>query len=262
MAATEEAVGTQTGAQMCTVVIRVPEEPHGEVRLLAVRDEDPARPWDAPGEWWPAERPRVIGVRDARAGGAWLAVSAERRRLAVILNRADVEGEPPRSRGGLVLDAVAGRALPTDPATHGFNLVEIEGARASVSSWDGREVRRVELAPGTHMVAHDEVDDPATARITRWHAAFQAVADVDRWQGEWLRLLARSAELGPHDDAAIVRDNRVWGYPTQSLLVCTASVDERGASLSFGELAEPGRWDDVVMAQIGVTMSRLAEHRG
>ncbi|WP_370429006.1 NRDE family protein, partial [Microbacterium sp. NRRL B-14842] len=58
---------------MCTVVIDV--EVAGSARLLAVRDEDPAREWDALGEWWPEEYPGVIGIRDRRAGGAWLAVN-------------------------------------------------------------------------------------------------------------------------------------------------------------------------------------------
>ena len=76
---------------MCTVVVRVPEPDGGPVRLLAVRDEDPARPWRPLGPWWP-EHPGVRGVRDDLAGGAWLA--ADDKRLAVLLNRAggaDVE---------------------------------------------------------------------------------------------------------------------------------------------------------------------------
>ncbi len=97
---------------MCTVIVHVPESPAatGEpVRLLAVRDEDPARTWDPLGEWWP-EHPGVIGVRDRRAGGAWLAADPAAGRVAVILNRADVVTEPEEtlgSRGHVVLDALA-----------------------------------------------------------------------------------------------------------------------------------------------------------
>ena len=71
---------------MCTVVIRVPEPDRGDVRILAVRDEDPGRPWLPLGAWWP-EHPEVEGVMDQLAGGAWLA--HDDRRLAVLLNRAD-----------------------------------------------------------------------------------------------------------------------------------------------------------------------------
>ena len=91
---------------MCTVVIRVPESADDDVRILAIRDEDPHRPWRPLGQWWP-DRPGVTGVLDELAGGAWLAHDDER--LAVLLNR---EGGStvavPASRGGLVLGMIAG----------------------------------------------------------------------------------------------------------------------------------------------------------
>ena len=54
---------------MCTVIVHVPEDSTAAIRVLAVRDEDPARAWDPLGAWWP-ELPGVVGVRDTRAGGA------------------------------------------------------------------------------------------------------------------------------------------------------------------------------------------------
>ncbi len=154
---------------MCTVIIHVPQEPGAPTRLLAVRDEDPERAWDPLGPWWPETHPGVLGVRDARAGGAWLAADPADGRVAVILNRADVEvpdGAELFSRGHVVLDAVEGAPLDDPPRTHGFNLVEVDAARTRVTMWDGATVRTVELGPGTHMIAHDDVDDPATARIS------------------------------------------------------------------------------------------------
>ena len=58
---------------MCTVIVSVPNAPGAPTRLLAVRDEDPARPWNPLGAWWPERDDRIVGVRDVRAGGAWLA---------------------------------------------------------------------------------------------------------------------------------------------------------------------------------------------
>lgn len=234
---------------MCTVVISVPEGAADPVRVLAVRDEDPARPWDPPGPWWP-EHPGVVGVRDRRAGGAWLAADPSRRRLAVLLNRADVlpAGEPAPSRGAVALDAVTG-VVPAPGARlgmHGFNLVDVDGSRARVTTWDGDVVRQTVLAPGTHMIAHDDVDDPATARIVRWRAAFaDAVMDArgpGDWFRPWLDVLAETAAAGPLDDAAIVRDNRPHGYPTQSLLVCTATISD-GVELAWAPLEHPGQWN-------------------
>src|SRR5690349_7574235 len=121
---------------VCTVVIDVAGP--AAARLLAVRDEDPLREWDALGEWWPEQYPGVTGIRDRRAGGAWLAVNVAERRLAVLLNRADVVDLAPEvalSRGSLALESVTGRS-PAVPLSmplpmHGFNLLEVrpEGAR-------------------------------------------------------------------------------------------------------------------------------------
>ena len=235
---------------MCTVIVHVPETPGAPRRLLAVRDEDPARAWDPLGAWWP-ESPDVVGVRDRRAGGAWLAADPAAGRIAVILNRADIgpDGDAPlESRGRIVLDAVGGAALETPPHTHGFNLVELTATGATVTMWDGDALRRVELAPGIHMIAHDDVDDPATARIAAWRDAFDAPETVgEEWRERWLDTLERTSAVGPVDDRAIVRDNRPFGYPTLSLLVCTASVGASGVDVRYGEFAEPGVWNRPVV---------------
>ena len=240
---------------MCTVIVHVPPsaapgETAAPVRLLAVRDEDPARAWDPLGTWWP-DQPGVIGVCDRRAGGAWLAADPAAGTLAVILNRADVavDGDAPlASRGRLVLDAVAGRPPITPPPTYGFNLVEVTAGGAAVTMWDGSSLRRADLGPGIHMIAHDDVDDPRTARIAAWRGAFDVpAADDENWRERWLDTLERTSVLAPVDDRAIVRDNRPYGYPTLSLLVCTASVDASGVDVRYGEFAEPGAWNRPVL---------------
>ncbi len=238
---------------MCTVVIQVPADPSRPVRLLAVRDEDPARAWDPVGPWWPDAYPGVIGVRDRRAGGAWLAADPAARRLAVILNRADVlpDDAPALSRGGIVLDAVAGQPPVGAPPTHGFNLVDVSAAGVRVTMWDAATLRTVDLAPATHMIAHDDVDDPRTARIRRWLGAFASAApELDHANGlqPWLDVLQDTAVTPATDDAAIIRDNRPYGVPTLSLLVCTASVGTDGVDVAYGALAVPGEWNRPEMA--------------
>ncbi|KQZ07187.1 hypothetical protein B5M43_012915 [Microbacterium sp. MEC084] len=231
---------------MCTVIVRVPESSAEPVRLLAVRDEDPNRPWNPLGAWWP-DRPGLVGVQDRLAGGAWLA--AEGGRLAVLLNRAGypegLDAAELESRGGIVLASVAGSSPEGAPRTLGFNLVEVDGAEVRVTSWDGAELRRETLAPGTHMLAHDGVDDPATPRIAAWHEAFeQAPTDGDAaWWRPWLDVLGRTAELPPTDDRAIVRDNHPHGYPTVSLLACVASIQDGRADVRYAPLDRPGLWN-------------------
>ncbi|WP_350350999.1 NRDE family protein [Microbacterium sp. A8/3-1] len=231
---------------MCTVVIDVAEA--GSARLLAVRDEDPERDWDALGPWWPEQYPGVIGIRDRRAGGAWLAVDPEQRRLAVLLNREDVGGLPldrAVSRGTLALESVAGRSPVGPLPMHGFNLLEVQPEGARVLSWDGAALRTTVIEPGTHMIAHDDLDDPGTPRIAAWLPEFRALgpaaADED-WVDAWVGLLAASARLSPEDDRAIIRDNRPHGYPTQSLLYCTAAVTPDGVAVHDRTLPRPGHW--------------------
>ena len=163
-------------ARVCTVIIDVPDEADGAVRLVAVRDEDPGRPWRALGEWWP-RLPGVIGVQDIRAGSAWLAADPGRGRLAILLNRADTLDVPEDrlvSRGTLPLASVSGEDLDAAPPTHGFNLLEVDGTVARVRAWDGRTLVTAELPPGVHMLAHDGVDDPRTSRIARWLPDYRA----------------------------------------------------------------------------------------
>jgi hypothetical protein len=231
---------------VCTVVIDV--EDAGSARLLAVRDEDPLRDWDSLGPWWPESHRGVIGIRDRRAGGAWLAANPAEGRLAVLLNRADVLDLPEAqavSRGTLALESVVGRSPEAPLPMHGFNLLEVGRDGARVLSWDGAELRETPVATGTHMIAHDDLDDAETPRIAAWLPEFRALgpaADSADWAADWVALLAASARLSPEDDRAIIRDNRPHGYPTQSLLYAVATVDHNGVEVRDVTLPSPAHW--------------------
>lgn len=238
---------------VCTVVIDVASSPGEGARLLAVRDEDPGRPWDDLGEWWPDVHPGVIGIRDRRAGGAWLAADPAAGRLAVLLNRADVLELPDDavlSRGSLALESVAGQSPQGPVPMHGFNLLEVTPHGSRVLSWDGVQLRETPVPAGVHMIAHDDLDDPGTARIAAWLPRFAASAHdahADRsstpaWDERWVAVLAETATLPTEDDRAIVRDNRVHGYPTMSLLFCTAEVAPESLRVSSRVLSDPGHW--------------------
>ena len=260
---------------MCTVIITVPESSAQPVRLLAIRDEDPGRAWDRLGPWWPDAYPGVLGIRDARAGGAWLAANPGERRLAVLLNRIDRSDRSEaelHTRGTVTLESVVGRPPSRHPATHGFNLVEVTAHSARVVSWDGLQSTVVDLAPGTHMVAHHDVDDVETERIARWLPAFRdasasdasagdasagdasagaaspaGVAGHGEWWDAWMSVVARSAELPATDAAAIIRRQSFEGIPSYSLLVCVASVGESGLDVHDAPLETPGVWSPLAL---------------
>ncbi|HMR49241.1 MAG TPA: NRDE family protein [Arachnia sp.] len=232
---------------MCTVVVETPQRQDQPTRLLAIRDEDPLRAWDPPGLWWPDAHPGVLGVRDRRAGGAWLACLPGAGRLAVLVNR----GKPPAekdatlaSRGGLPLASLAGESLPARPRTEGFNLVEVDGGSCRITGWEGEHLNRQDLTPGVHMVAHGDVDDERTARIRRWLPEFRALAGLpeEQWRDRWLSLLRATTALGPFDDRAIVRDNHPHGIPTMSLLICVAEIRPGTVALDWTVLPTPGTW--------------------
>ncbi len=235
---------------MCTVIIEVPEHPDSPTRLLAIRDENPQRPWDPLGYWWPEEHPGVTGVRDRRAGGAWLAAAPARGRLAVLLNRGEQialdasAAAQLASRGGLTLASMAGLPVLSHPNTASFNLIEVSGSASTLTRWDGHTVTRTALTPGVHMIAHDELDDSTTPRIKRWLPEFQALraAPDSRWRSQWAEVLSRSAEMDPDDDQAIIRDNSVHGYATKSLLACLAEIGPSSVDLEDALLPEPARW--------------------
>lgn len=238
---------------MCTLIIRVPEVTGEPTRLLAIRDEDPGRPWDPLGPGWPQEYPGLIGVRDQRAGGAWLAADPEGGHVAVLLNRADridLAYEQVQTRGTIALEAVAGRLPAGSPPMHGFNLVDVEHEETRLIAWDGIELRTTLLTPGTHMIAHEDVDDLSTPRIEAWLEEFRASVSAEKAEGEdwwtpWLRVIEQSASVDPADERALIREQSYEGTPSVSLLVCVATVSASGADVRYAALPRPGHWRDV-----------------
>ncbi|WZH35688.1 MAG: NRDE family protein [Microbacterium enclense] len=235
---------------MCTVVIDVPAEPGDPVRLLAVRDEDRERPWRGLGPWWP-DRPDVLGVRDDRAGGAWLAIDPVRSRLAVLLNREDLStrgDDEVVSRGAIALDAL-GDGIPDMPPTRGFNLVEVDATGAHLVEWDGLRSRRTRLGPGTHMIAHHAVDDPSTPRIARWLEEFRraGIQTGAAWWEPWMRVVQESTS---DPGSSVLRRDAHDDLVLESLLVCAASIGADGVEVREAALAEPGRWDPELPARL------------
>jgi len=131
--------------------------------------------------------PRVVGGRDRVAGGTWLAVR-ERRTLVAILNRRPVgaAGDPvpgpaaagvaplrrPPSRGLLALDvAAAGDGDPRALARAARLLLRaddyapcslvIAGPEAAfvVHHRGGRAMEERTIAPGWHVITHEDLDD-------------------------------------------------------------------------------------------------------
>src|SRR5688572_12546975 len=122
---------------MCLIVIAARATPQIALLVAANRDEQHARP-TARAAWWPGP-PRVLGGRDLRAGGTWLAVDG-RGRFAAVTNIRDAS-QPVglRSRGSLVTDYLAS----ADSASAYAERAVREGAELGLFNlliYDGREL--------------------------------------------------------------------------------------------------------------------------
>ena len=212
---------------MCTLIIGVDAVGPGTLVAGANRDEDPARPSDPPRVL--IRSPRVIGGRDRRAGGTWLALR-EGRMMVAMLNRRDARPAAPavRSRGLLALETAAapepGSGAPGDLVTAALERA-LEGLRrdayaafsmviASPGSSrllvhePGRSPQVTSIPAGWHVLTHTELDDPGEPRAAR------LVAELAGWKpqsmDQALRGLAdRLREHGEGADAVCVHSGRM-----------------------------------------------------
>lgn len=213
---------------MCTLILGVDVTGPHTVIVGANRDEDPARPSDPPGVL--RHEPRVVGGRDRRAGGTWLAVRAARA-LVAMLNRRDDGTAPqgPRSRGLLALETAGagavgapleGRALARAALDHAlaglqtdayapFSMVfAAPGASWMIAYQPGRPPRVADIPAGWHVLTHAELDDPAEPRAAR------LLGEIAAWRPPSLEhaslgLAERLREHGGPGDAVCIHEGRM-----------------------------------------------------
>lgn len=180
---------------MCTVIAGLQILGPGTFILGANRDESPDRPTAGPGIL--IERPRVVGGRDLRSGGTWLAVR-DARLVSALMNRRPLPGLEPspstlRSRGLLCLDAAAaptphdapgaidpGTAEPHPPqldaalrllgaAAYGHcTLLGVQPDAAwAIHAGHGRSPEVSVVSEGWHVITHQDLDDSTEPR-TAW----------------------------------------------------------------------------------------------
>ena len=151
---------------MCLIVFAVQPDEENTLLLAGNRDEFHDRPTDPLG-WW-ADQPRIVGGRDARAGGTWLAASRDGR-FATVTNSRDARAPEPghRSRGLLVTDFLESQEPPMTflervdgPAYAGFNLIVSDGRSVAYSSNRGAGPQTLER--GVYAVSNAVLDTP-------WH---------------------------------------------------------------------------------------------
>ncbi|MEK6371733.1 MAG: NRDE family protein [Acidobacteriota bacterium] len=217
---------------MCLIAIAHLASARWPLVIAANRDEFFDRPARAAHGW--EDAPDVLGGRDLRAGGSWLAVTRGGR-FAMVTN---VRGlpEPPDapSRGALVADFVRSTSAPlafaeqvARPRYAGFHLVagEVGGVVAHVSS----DMAARALEPGIFAVSNAPaaIDWP---KIAFARQAMERALASDNLEEELMRFLT-TPRGGPIESEVFVAIPEM-GYGTRASTVVIASAD---GTLDFTE---------------------------
>jgi len=184
---------------------------HRRYRLVvaANRDEFHDRPAAPLGWWSPRPGARLLGGRDLRAGGTWLALDRERR-FGIVTNFRDLQRSAPDapSRGALIPDYLMQPRCARDflaqlePAAAryaGFNLLLTDDASLWYASNRAAPFAR-ELGPGIYGLSNHLLDTP-WPKLARVRGAFARwlAADPSPPPDELLAMLADRAPAEAHE---------------------------------------------------------------
>lgn len=185
---------------MCTLIVAWKVAGGPDLFVIANRDEDRERPSSGPGIRQVGDL-RALSPRDEKAGGSWIGLN-EAGVFAGITNRFGMEPGPEyRSRGELVLKALAYRtsrqaaeAIYGLSATdyNGFHLVIADQEEAFVVWSDGVELYQMELEPGYYGFSERSFGAAPSRRLERLQARLEGLdgwskereAQLRRWMSE------------------------------------------------------------------------------
>lgn len=188
---------------MCLLVFSVQPDAQQTLLLAGNRDEFHRRPSEPLG-WW-RDKPNILGGRDLRAGGTWLAASADGR-FATVTNSRDAAAPDPglRSRGLLVTDFLESSQPPIDflealerEQYAGFNLVISDGNTVAYGS--NRDGKPRLLDQGIYALSNAVLDTP-------WHKveyarrSMRELLEKDLTTDEDLYRLLGNEERAPLED--------------------------------------------------------------
>lgn len=206
---------------MCLIAFAIGATPDAPLVVAANRDEYHQRPTAALHRWTLADGTEVVGGRDLREGGTWLAATPAGR-VAWLTNVR--QGHPEsgrRSRGELVLRwlqcSLDGPAFADgiEAADHGgFNLVVGDLRRAQWTWMTNRDPSRphdeqdprLHFAPlgrGIHTVSNASLNSPwpkARRLAGALDDALQAGAAAEGTLADWLATALTDTRIAPDDE--------------------------------------------------------------
>lgn len=198
---------------MCVLFIAWKSHPRYRLVLAGNRDEFRARPTAPLARW--SQQPDIIGGRDLKAGGSWLAASAAGR-FAAVTNFRQVPLEAGnRSRGSLVSDylrssfspAAFVRGLDADAAEYGGTNLFV-GTPDALWHWSNRGAVTRLMAPGLYGLSNGMIEDdwPKMRRGREGLARLVGANDID--EDAMFALLADRTPGDEHElpDTGVGRD--------------------------------------------------------
>src|SRR5579862_9605851 len=189
---------------MCLLVLAWRTHPRYQLIVAANRDEFHERA-AAPLALWPPPHD-LLGGRDLKAGGAWLAVDRQRR-FGVVTNFRELQAPRPGapSRGELIPDYLSGAAdaqgffatlRPKAPLYSGFNLLLSDAHSLWYGSNRGTPFAR-ELPPGVYGLSNESLDTP-WPKLQRVRTGFEElVLQEEPPPAGLLQLLADRTQAKP-----------------------------------------------------------------
>ena len=228
---------------MCTLIILHRLVPGAPLVVAANRDEFLDRPSEGPRSRETPIGP-VVAPRDLRAGGTWLGLN-EKGVFAAVTNLRCTDPDPARrSRGLLVMDALALpsavesaerlRALP-ERAYNPFNLVVADSHEAFLLSY--REVPRLRaIEPGVHVIGNTDPDDAEAPKVKRIleRAKKAAMHPGDSVLSELASLCCEhESPESPLGDTCVHAG--AYGTRSSTLLLVSDESGELPSTLSFAD---------------------------
>jgi uncharacterized protein with NRDE domain len=219
---------------MCTLLIAT--QVWGETPLVIAANRDEALARASAGPELREERGmRIVAPRDLEGGGTWLGLNAAGIFVAITNRHNGVRHADARSRGQLVLDALAEHTVEDavrhiaslDPQMHNpFHLVVADAARADLVWSDGHQYRHDPLAAGITVVTERSFGAAPTGRIGLLEARVEGLASREPPAAEaWMELLREHRDDAPLEGVCVHAP--ALGYGTRSSTVLMLNRDPR-----------------------------------
>lgn len=185
---------------MCTIIVRHQMDDWCSTIIASNRDEFYDRAATGPAVL--RSEPLIVGGRDEREGGTWFGLTRGGLFVGLTNQRSfGTRDDSLRSRGGLVLDALAEGSLEgvtrylsrLDPASYNeFNVIFGDGERvgAAYGRRDAREVEVEMLGEGVHVLCNDRLGSPDFPKADKARERVMLVP-----AGTWSRLKPRLVEV-------------------------------------------------------------------